>query len=195
MARPAKFNDAEVLARATDLFWKRGSDAVSMRDLELALELRAPSIYRRFHSKDALLKRCIERYVDEEVGNRIRFFLDDAEDPLLGIQRFFTSALQHHRGEPRRRGCLLTSTAGSAAGSTPEIRRAINRGFATIETAFREQLQRAITAGQIDIDPQAGAKALQLSFQGLLVLARSGTRDLQANIDATFESLAASGSR
>jgi hypothetical protein len=37
-----------------DLIWRRGCDAVSIRDLENALDIRAPSFYRRFHSRDQL---------------------------------------------------------------------------------------------------------------------------------------------
>ncbi len=191
MARPPKFDDQDVLDRATDLFWKSGADAVSIRDLEAALDLKAPSIYRRFHSKDQLLARCIDRYVQRAIGGRIRFFLQNADDPLGGLRRFFTSTLDPHPGEDRLRGCLLTTTAGSAQADTPEIEQAIKRGFSTIETAFHHQIEQATEAGQVDTDtdPEAVAKALMLSFQGLLVLARSGAGDLLASIDATFSSL------
>lgn len=193
MARPARFDDDDVLDRAADLFWKHGSDAVSIRDLEAALDLRAPSIYRRFHSKEQLFVRCIDRYVERAIGGRVRFFLDSSDDPLSGLRAFFSSVLEPHPGEQRLRGCLLTTTAGHAEAATPEIQQAINRGFSTIETAFRRQVERAMRAGQIDADPEAAAKALLLSFQGLLVLARSGASDLQASIDATFQALAPAG--
>jgi AcrR family transcriptional regulator len=192
MVRPRKFDDADVLDRATDLFWKNGSDAVSIRDLESALELRAPSIYRRFHSKDQLLVRCIDRYVDHEVAGRVEHILDDADDPLVGLRAFFTSVLRPHPGERCPRGCLLTTTSAHGEATTPEVRDALDRGFSTIEAAFAEQVERAIAAGQLGTDTSsaASAKALMLSFQGLLVLARSGASDLRANIDATFHAWA-----
>ena len=191
MVRPRKFDDADVLDRATDLFWKNGSDAVSIRDLEAALDLRAPSIYRRFHSKERLLVRCIDRYVDHEVGGRVEHILDDADDPLFGLRAFFTSVLRTHPGERCPRGCLLTATSAHADATIPEVRRALDRGFHTIEAALAVQIERAIAAGQLATDTDAGAsaKALMLSFQGLLVLASSGASDLRANIDATFHAL------
>jgi TetR/AcrR family transcriptional repressor of nem operon len=191
MVRPRKFDDSVVLDRATDLFWKNGSDAVSIRDLEAALDLRAPSIYRRFHSKERLLVRCIDRYVDHEVGGRVEYILDDADDPLVGLRAFFTSVLRPHPGERCPRGCLLTTTSAHAEATTPEVRDALDRGFSTIEAAFGEQIERAIAAGQLgtDTDAAASARALMLSFQGLLVLARSGASNLRANIEATFHAL------
>jgi hypothetical protein len=45
----------------------------------------------------------------------------------------------------------------------------------------------------VDTDANAVAKALLMSFQGLLVLARSGASDLEASTDATFQALAPTG--
>lgn len=191
MVRPRKFDDADVLDRATELFWVHGSDAVSIRDLEAALELKAPSIYRRFHSREGLLVRCLERYVDHEVGGRIAHFLDDSDDPLGGLRAFFTSVLRPHRGEPQPRGCLLTTTSAHAGASAPAVGTALDRGFRMIEAAFATQIERAVDAGQLraDTDVDAAASALSMSFQGLLVLTRSGAPDLGRRIDATFHAL------
>lgn len=180
-----------MLDRATDVFWQYGSDAVTIRDLELALDLKAPSIYRRFHSRDDLLARCIDRYVDRTVGGRIEHVLD-VDDPMDGLRRFFTSVLRPHPGERRLRGCLLTATSGSADAAAPQVRAAIDRGFADVEVALRRQVERAAAAGQLDpaTDTTAVARSLMMSFQGLLVLARSGATDLEAGIDATFAALA-----
>jgi hypothetical protein len=89
----------------------------------------------------------------------------------------------------------LTTTSGTAEATAPDVRSAIDRGFDAIEAAFRRQIQRAIVAGLLDVDTDAAAtaKSLMLSFQGLLVLARSGAPDLELSIDETFRTLAPSG--
>lgn len=191
MARPAKFEDVEVLDRATDLFWREGCDAVSIRDLEGALELRAPSIYRRFSTKDQLIARCVERYVDRVVRGRVDRFLDGSNDPVDGLRSFFTSALVPHPGELSPRGCLLTVTASQTAFQSAEIRSAVTAGFDAIESAFHTEVERAQAMGRIrsDIDAAALAAALLVSFEGLLVMARSGAGGLTAGIDAIFAAL------
>lgn len=191
MGRPTKLQLDEVLTRATDLFWKNGSEAVSTRDLEAALGLRAPAIYRRFRSKDELLARCLDHYVHTIILGRIRRKLDDDPDPLRGLHRFFTSTLEPHGREPRLRGCLLASTATNADGQIPEVHAAIQRGWEVTHSAFRRQLVRAQRLGQLDkhLDPDAVSQALLLSLQGLLTLARAGATDLQLGIDATFSLL------
>lgn len=192
MARPQKFDDADILDRATDLFWRQGGDGASIRELEAALELKAPAIYRRFHSKEDLLARCIDRYVERTVAGRVRVFLDGAADPLEGLHAFFTSTLEPHPGEARLRGCLLTSTAAQTAASSPVVKAALERGFETIETAFRRQLKRAQAAGRLakNLDIDATAKALLIWLQGLLAIAPNSADGLPAAIDAALNGLA-----
>lgn len=191
MGRPNKLELDEFLWRAMHLFWLRGSDAVSTRDLERALDLRAPAIYRRFRSKNELLARCVDHYVDRVVSTRVRRYLDDSDDPLQGLHAFFISALDPHPHEPGLRGCLLANTAAHADAHQPEIRDAIHRGWDVIDAAFQRQIERAQQAEQIDpeLDPEAVGQALVMSLEGLLTLARASDTDLRPGIDATFRLL------
>ena len=191
MPRPPKFaDDAEVVDRAVELFWVRGADAVTIRDLEVALELRAPSIYRRFETKDVLLARCVDRYVDRVIAGRVRRFLDESDDPVAGIREFFTSVLRPHPGEISPRGCLLTNTAAQAAGTTPQVTAALTRGFEAVGAGLRRSVERASATGRVDADAvDATAVALHMSFQGLLVVARNDVTGLEESIDVTLAAL------
>jgi TetR/AcrR family transcriptional repressor of nem operon len=191
VARPTKIDDAEVLDRATALFWKDGCDAVTIRDLESALDLRAPSIYRRYATKDELIERCVDRYVDRVVAGRIRRFLDSADDPVEGLRSFFASALQPHPGEATSRGCLLTVTASQTAFQNPAIRTAVQAGMDRIRSGFRTQIERGRATGQIrtDVSLEVLATQLLLMFEGFLVLARSGHTDLMDSVDVSLASL------
>jgi TetR/AcrR family transcriptional repressor of nem operon len=191
MGRPAKLEQDEVLKRATRLFWAKGSDALSTRDLEKALDLRAPAIYRRFPSKNDLLARCIDHYVDNVIVIRVRRYLESADDPLKGLHDFFTSTLQPYGCKPRLRGCLLANTAAHANGQVPEVRAAIFRGWGVIDTAFQQQIARAQRAGQIDsdLDPGALSQALVISLEGLLTIVRASDTDLRPGIDMIFRLL------
>jgi TetR/AcrR family transcriptional regulator, transcriptional repressor for nem operon len=191
MGRPPKIDDAEILDRATALFWRDGCDAVSIRDLESALDLRAPAIYRRYRTKDQLIERCVERYVDRVVGGRIRRHLERSDDPLDGLRSFFSSALEPHPGERTSRGCLLTVTSSQTAFQEPAVRDAVRAGMDRIRRGFETQIARGQRTGQIrtDIGADAQAAHLLLVFEGLLVLARAGAPDPMAGVDLSLESL------
>ena len=185
MPREARYDDAALLDRSYDLLWRDGCDAVSMRDLEVALDLKAPSIYRRFHSRDELIARSVDRYVERVVGGRVRRHLDRADDPVAGLRAFLLSALDPAPGEAVTRGCLLAATSGQAACSHPAVRSAVDAGLAVIEEAFRTQVGAAAAQGRCApcTDPDALAGALVLAFQGLVVLGRAGRPGLGAAAD------------
>lgn len=193
MARPSKIDDLEFLDRALELFWTLGPEATSIRDLELALDLKAPSIYRRYATKDDLLAACIDRYVDRIVRGRVRRLLDAEARPLVGLRAFFSTVLTPFAGEDRPRGCLLTVTAGQPVVQVPVVSAAVAGGFGAIGEAFAVQLGRAIEQGEVapDADVEALAASLLLTYQGLLVMARAGAQGLEAGVDATFAALAA----
>ena len=185
MPRSAKFDDSDLLDRSYELLWRDGCDAVSIRDLEIAMGIKAPSIYRRFHSRDELIARSVDRYVDRVVAARIRRHLVGASDPVAGLRSFFTSALVPSPGESAPRGCLLTVTAGQTASSDPGVKDAVDAGMGIVEQAFLDQVRRAGADGRLarDVDAVTTATGLLMAFEGLLVLARSGRTDLSVVVD------------
>lgn len=189
MPRPPKYDDSALLDRSYELLWRDGCDAVSIRDLERALDLKAPSIYRRFHSRDELVARSVDRYVERVVAGRIRRHLDGATDPVSGLHAFFTSALEPAPGESAPRGCLLTVTAGQAAVDDPAVRAAVDAGVGAVRAAFATRVAAAVDRGWTapGADPDALTTVLLLAFQGLLVLARAGRGDLGPGIDQLLD--------
>lgn len=190
MGQTMKASDAQILDTTLDLIWRRGCDAVSIRDLEGALDIRAPSIYRRFHSRDQLLAAAIDRYVDRVVRPRIRLFLVDAADPLEGIRQYSFSSIELQHQSLARRGCLLASTSQQTALEVPVIREAVTRGFDEMESALVDALDRATAQGhRFQCATGELARALIQSWVGLLVLMRSGRDGLDAAMAVTLDGL------
>jgi TetR/AcrR family transcriptional repressor of nem operon len=184
-----KYDDTDLLDRSYDLLWRDGCDSVSIRDLERALDLKAPSIYRRFHSRHELIARSVDRYTGRVVGGRIRRHLDATVDPVVGLRAFFTSAIEPAPGESVPRGCLLTLTAGQAACDHPGVRGAVDSGLVSVEAALRAQVHRAVGSGRAapGADPEALATALFVAFEGLMVLARSGHSGLDGAVEQLLD--------
>lgn len=192
MGRPAKTTDADVLDTTYALAWQRGCDDITIRDLEVALDLRAPSIYRRFHSRDELLAAAIDRYVERVVAGRIRRYLQDAADPLHGIRQFFLSVVESPRTPAAPRGCLLTTSSQQSCYAIPVIGDAVDRGLALLETALRDALDRAVAHGHRFVSPTDDlATVLLQSFQGTLVLVRCGHDDLESSVNLTLDAILA----
>lgn len=69
----AKTTDAQIVAAARALIRKKGAEAVTLSDVADAVGIRAPSLYKRFANRAALL-----RVVKDEA-------LNDLEQALVGI--------------------------------------------------------------------------------------------------------------
>ena len=190
MGRPAKTTDSDVLDITYALAWQRGCDDVTIRDLEVALDLRAPSIYRRFHSRDELLAAAIDRYTDRVVGGRVRRHLEDAGDPLEGIRGFFLSAVDSTAQPHMPRGCLVATTSQQSSYAVPAIRDAVDRGVAKVEEALRAALDRAAAQGHQFTSPhQDLAWALLQNFLGVLMLVRCGHDHLEPSVTVMLDAL------
>jgi AcrR family transcriptional regulator len=190
VGRPAKARDSDVLDITYALAWQRGCDDVTIRDLEIALDLRAPSIYRRFRSRDELLAAAIDRYVECVVDVRVRRYLEGAGDPLRGIRRFFLTAVEATDNPATPDGCLLATTSQQSSYAVPVIRDAVDRGVARVEEALCSALGRAADAGHQFASPHRDlARALLQHFLGLLMMARCGYRDLEPSASLMLDAL------
>jgi AcrR family transcriptional regulator len=190
MGRPAKTTDSDVLDATYLLAWQHGCDAITIRDLEVALDLRAPSIYRRFHSRDELLAAAIDRYVECVVDVRVRRYLEGTGDPLRGIRRFFLSVVNAAAEPEVPRGCLVATTSQQSSYAIPVIRDAVDRGVVRVEDALCNALQRAEASGHRFASQHRDlAQALLQSFLGVLLLVRCGQDHLKPSVTVMLDAL------
>jgi AcrR family transcriptional regulator len=113
MARPRSFDTDSVLSSVMTLFWHKGYEATSIRDLEQVSGLTAPSLYGAFGNKEALFTAALQHYVDTVIVPAIEA---SATLGLAGISAMFTSIADKDPELPR--GCLLAVTRRPAPGST-----------------------------------------------------------------------------
>lgn len=195
MARSPKFDDDEILDRAMTLLWSRGWARTSIRDLELALEIKAPSIYRRFGSKEALGAAAVDHYVDRIVRRRVARFLPGEGDPVANLRGFLESAVTEGGDGGRLWGCLLTTASMEADPDDALLAETLRRGLLVIEDGLRAEVERAVAADQLasGVDAEAAAQTLVLAMQGLMALSRSGgtSTDLRRRARAAVSVIAA----
>ena len=172
MARPRKFDEETVLHAASDLFWTKGYEATSTRDLASITGLTASSIYGAFGDKRGLYLASLEHYL-----TRLRLkiaHLEEALPPELAITGFFVDTIERSVSDPLQRGCMLVN---SALESTPEdisFCQAISKELKLIESFFQRCFMAAQANGVISSSHSADKAAQQLLtvLIGIRVLAR-----------------------
>jgi TetR/AcrR family transcriptional repressor of nem operon len=172
MARPRAFDEDAALDAAIDCFWRHGYAATSIRELGAAMGLAAPSLYNAFGDKHALFTRCLDRYLDGGMRQRIRR-LEATHAPRAAIGAFLDEVVARSLSD--RRGCLLVNAALEVAPHDPEIGAVIAERLGELEAFFL----RCIRAAQRDGTTAAAhrvhdlARLLLTTVLGLRVLARA----------------------
>lgn len=192
MGRPLEFDKDEALEQAMSVFWSRGYEATSLRDLLEAMELSKSSFYQSFGSKGELFQRCINRYRGRVTG-RMRRDLDSAPSARAFIEDAFRSITDKVHEPDGRRGCLVMNTASHVATRDQDVATLVAEGAAQFETLFRRAVERAQREGDIPADKESRvlARYLVSSRSGLMAMAKAGAseRDLEEVVSVILGAL------
>jgi TetR/AcrR family transcriptional repressor of nem operon len=178
MGRPRTFVEDEAVERAVLLFWRRGFEGTSVRDLGEELGLRPGSLYAAFGDKQSLFHRALDRYREGQVAGLLAAV--DGDAPLLPRLRALllgvaeANRLAHARtaageaGAPA--GCLVIGTALGVPGDEAAAQR-VRSTFDRIDGALEAALARAVASGELThTDPPTTAAFLTTFLQGLQVV-------------------------
>jgi AcrR family transcriptional regulator len=166
MARPRKFDEAEVIEASRDLFWDQGYGATSIDDLSAATGLGRGSFYKAFGDKHSMFVRGLELHCSEAFdGIRAELRNPDlsAYDRLVGHVR---GAAADVASDSDRRGCLLAKSAAELSSTDPAVAKLVKR---TLDGWLRE-LTATISAAQTDGDIPSGTDAKSMASLLLAVL-------------------------
>lgn len=177
MARPRQFDEAEVIGKATDLFWAKGYRRTTPADLTRATGLSKSSLYNAFGNKQGLFLRALGAYLDQNMafmsaGLNARP-LPEALDWMVE-QLIASSAAPEYGGMGR--SCLVCTTAMDTEPGEDVIRERLAESRLAMSGVFRKRFERALIDGELpaDKDPALLADFLFSANNGLMVLARAG---------------------
>jgi len=171
VARPRAFDEGVALEAAMQRFWADGFASTSVRDLGEAMGIGQASVYNAFGDKRTLFIRCLDRYLDATMRERI-IRLEKSLPPRQAIETFLLEIVE--RSLESRLGCMLANAALEVAPHDTGIAETVALRMGELESFFR----RCVTAGQRDgtiapdIDPGDTARLFLTTVMGLRVLAR-----------------------
>ncbi|QJD96676.1 TetR/AcrR family transcriptional regulator [Mucilaginibacter robiniae] len=64
MARNVEFNEEEAIQKAMEVFWEKGYNGASLRDLTDAMKINNSSLYNTIGDKQELFVRCVQHYTE-----------------------------------------------------------------------------------------------------------------------------------
>jgi AcrR family transcriptional regulator len=172
--RPRSFDETGALEKATQVFWSKGYDGVTIDDLVAGMGVGRPSLYSVFGDKRKIFLRVLKAYAEKKGARAAKALLSPQglRDSIACFLRFAVESATEKGSAP---GCLLICVAPLV--DDAEVRQflkdAVAGGVALVERRFRD----AITAGEIPSDFPAAVRAIQVTdfARGLTMRAQMGT--------------------
>jgi TetR/AcrR family transcriptional repressor of nem operon len=202
MGRPRIFDEDRAIDQAMRLFWRRGFEGTSLRDLGQELGLNPGSLYAAFGDKQSIFYRALDRYCEGQTSGLVAA-VDDPGPLLPRLRALLIGVAQSNQAAQERAaagvpgdpsGCLIVGTTMDRTDDEQAMDR-VRGAFGRIDRALESALLRARATGEIPASTDAAAAAhfLMTFLQGVQV---SSTADpqhpqLEASIDLALRALLA----
>ncbi len=183
MGRPRAFDIETALDQALQVFWRKGYEGTSLRDLTAAMGINRPSLYAAFGNKQTLFERAVERY-QSVYAQHVAAALS-AATPRASVERLWRGSVALLSDARTPRGCLLVQGA-LACGDDP-VRAHLAHSRNEARTQLRTRFAADIEAGLLpaEVDPAALADYVATVSYGIAVLSAGGAS--RAELERTVE--------
>ncbi|WP_295893642.1 TetR/AcrR family transcriptional regulator [uncultured Vibrio sp.] len=173
MAKTAQFDREEVVNKATNLYWKKGFHATSMRNLQDEVDMRPGSIYAAFGSKDGLFKEALQNYADMGLA-RIQHCREKSDSPLQALKMFVKMQVIDTADSAPNGVCMLAKTLGELTSEHQELLDITKGHLASISAQFSKLIEEAQSVGEVDKNKDAKelASFVQIQITGLRTYAK-----------------------
>jgi len=171
--RPRRFDEAEALEKATQVYWSKGYDGATIDDLVAGMGVGRPSLYSVFGDKRTLFLRVLRAYAERKGALAAKALLSP-QSLRDSVASFLRHAVESATEEGSAPGCLLACVAPlvNDAEVRQFVRNAADSAVALVERRFRD----GISAGDIPSDFPVAARASQTLdlVRGLTMRAQMG---------------------
>lgn len=137
MSRIISFDKEEIIQKAMNIFWEKGYEGTSLKDLTQATGLLKGSLYNTFKSKENLFLTCLEKY-----GSYSRSFHYVSGDPKEYLVKFFTRLVTEGSKKENIRGCMIMNSCLELGHlDSPSAQKAKNL-FQAVELNFQKVISQ-----------------------------------------------------
>lgn len=179
MGRPKTYDTRDVAQRAMPVFWRRGYEGTSIRDLEDILAINRYSLFAAFGNKEGMFEAALEVYEAEVVTPTLAPLEREGarSDAVIAMLERF----RHPSAEIDGAGCMLCNAATERQPDSPIVRQRISAYFDRLRAAYQNALgidearaaalTSAVIGAFVQIRHGISASARSIAVDGLLELA------------------------
>jgi AcrR family transcriptional regulator len=172
--RPRSFDERDALEKATQVFWSKGYDGVTIDDLVAGMGVGRPSLYAVFGDKRTIFLRVLKAYAETNGALAAKALLSPRtlRDSLASFLRHIVESATE---EGSATGCLLQCIAPLV--DDAEVRQFLQNAADAVLALLERRFRDGISAGEVPPDFPAAVRASQVFdlARGLTMRAKMGT--------------------
>src|SRR5688572_8579193 len=170
--RPKDFDEAAVLDKAIDIFWRQGYKATNLEELLAAMQMGKGSMYHNFGNKREVFKLALNRFIQ----NFTTWFegeMAKAKDPVAFMKEFFRRIPKQGTDE-HKKGCFLGNTVAELACIDSGLEKVAIEHLAKMEHTFYIHIRESQQSGKLKskVDARLLARHLINLWNGLNITRR-----------------------
>jgi len=152
MARTIEFSEEEAIKKAMDVFWKKGYNGASMRDLTSAMQINSSSLYNTIGDKRQLFVKCITNYTEGRMADA-RVFASKSKSPLKAIITFINDSVNTILYS--NNSCLAIKTTFELAADDKDVQAVLKADHDFTHAFIFDLVSRAMEKGEINPNEDA----------------------------------------
>ena len=152
MARNVEFDEQLAVSKAMDVFWRKGYNGTTMRDLTEAMGINCSSLYNTIGDKHELFVRSLKHYTESRMQAALKQ-LDPIKSPIKAIEKFIQSSVYVITNEPN--SCLAIKTTFEVATSDEQVQRIIKADNDFTYKLLNGLVEKAIQKAEITVSQDA----------------------------------------
>lgn len=178
VGRPRQFDMDEALLAAVQVFWAKGYDGASIKDLTEAMGINSPSLYSTFGDKHQLYLKAINRYITDHSCALLQAF--EAEPDIeCAVRGFLKASIDYAtQQDANRLGCFLSSCVSTSAGEMAGVQTLLKEAIEETDARLTRRFEVAKAEGRLAEDfPSLERARLMFDLrQGYALRARAGLK-------------------
>jgi len=152
MARNVEFDEQLAVSKAMDVFWKKGYNGTTMRDLTEAMGINSSSLYNTIGDKHELFIRSLKHYTESRMKAAIKQ-LEPIKSPIKAIEKYIQSSAYVISNEAD--SCLAIKTTFEVAATDVQVQQIIKADNDFTYNLLISLVERAIDKGEIKVSQDA----------------------------------------
>ena len=172
MGRSREFNNAEALSKAMHLFWEKGYENTSLKELLETMGILNGSFYHSYGNKRQLFIEAMKFYENDFSQKRAMLFKNPNMSFKKKIRILFMHVLDRQEASVCPKGCFLFNSVSFEILKDVELFKLVRKGIEEFENFLETEITLAIRKKEIreSVNPKLTASLLVTYVQGLMKL-------------------------